>query len=64
MNRLHFSVALLLLSVSCFSQANFNITDPEKNFKEAKEFFIKRYSRIENANHLVTASTADCKARN
>ncbi len=31
----------LLFSVSCFSQPNFNVTDPEKDFKEAKEFFIK-----------------------
>ena len=41
MNRLLFPAALLLLSVSCFSQTNFNITDPEKEYKEAKEFFIK-----------------------
>src|SRR5665647_2191614 len=41
MNRLFFPIALLLLSVSCFSQTNYNITDPEKDYKEAKEFFIK-----------------------
>ena len=41
MNRLLLPVAFLLLTLSCFSQANYNITDPEKNFKEAKEFFIK-----------------------
>jgi tetratricopeptide (TPR) repeat protein len=41
MNRLFFPIALLLLSVSCFSQTNNNITDPEKDYKEAKEFFIK-----------------------
>ena len=41
MNRILFSVTLFLLSLSCFSQANYNVTDPEKNFKEAKEFFIK-----------------------
>ena len=41
MNRLLFPIALLLLSLSCFSQANYNVTDPEKEYKEAKEFFIK-----------------------
>src|SRR5664279_1064477 len=41
MTRLIFPVAFLLLSVSCFSQPNFNNTDPEKDYKEAKEFFIK-----------------------
>ncbi len=41
MNRLFIPIAFLLLSVSCFSQANYNVTDPEKEYKEAKEFFIK-----------------------
>jgi len=41
MNRLLFPIAFLLLSLSCFSQANYNVTDPEKDYKEAKEFFIK-----------------------
>jgi len=41
MNRFLFPLVFILLSASCFSQANFNVTDPEKNFKEAKEFFIK-----------------------
>jgi tetratricopeptide (TPR) repeat protein len=41
MNRFLFPVAFLLLTLSCFSQANYNVTDPEKDFKEAKEFFIK-----------------------
>lgn len=41
MNRFLFSVTILLLSFSCFSQTNYSITDPEKNYKEAKEYFIK-----------------------
>ncbi len=41
MNRFLFSLVFFLISASCFSQPNFNVTDPEKNFKEAKEFFIK-----------------------
>ncbi|MEO6328129.1 MAG: tetratricopeptide repeat protein [Ginsengibacter sp.] len=40
MNRLFF-ILLLILSLPCFSQPNFNITDPERSFKEAKDFFIK-----------------------
>src|SRR5665811_351786 len=41
MNRLLFPIAFLLLSLPCFSQANYSVTDPEKDYKEAKEFFIK-----------------------
>jgi TolA-binding protein len=41
MNRFLFSLIFFLFSVSCFSQPNFNVTDPEKNYKEAKEYFIK-----------------------
>jgi tetratricopeptide (TPR) repeat protein len=41
MTRFFLPIALLLLSVSCFSQANYNVTDPEKNFKTAREYFIK-----------------------
>lgn len=41
MNRLLFPVIFLLFTLPCFSQANYNITDPEKDFKEAKDFFIK-----------------------
>ena len=41
MNRLVSPVALLFISLSCFSQTNYNITDPEKDFKDAKEYFIK-----------------------
>ena len=41
MNRLLLPFASLLLSISCFSQANYNVTDPERDYKEAKEFFIK-----------------------
>ncbi|HXS58108.1 MAG TPA: tetratricopeptide repeat protein, partial [Hanamia sp.] len=40
MNRFLLPV-FILLSVSCFSQPNYNVTDPEKDFKQAKEFFIK-----------------------
>jgi TolA-binding protein len=41
MNRLLFCLALILFSGTCFSQPNFKVTDREKDFKEAKEFFIK-----------------------
>ncbi len=41
MNRFLLPITLILFSLSCFSQPNFNITDPEKSFKEAKDFFIK-----------------------
>jgi tetratricopeptide (TPR) repeat protein len=41
MNRLVSLFTLLIISYSSFSQANFNVTDPERSFKEAKEFFIK-----------------------
>ncbi len=41
MNRFLLPITFILFSVSCFSQPNNNVTDPEKNFKEAKEFFIK-----------------------
>lgn len=36
-----FCLLALLLSLNSFSQGNFNITDPEKKFKEAKGLFIK-----------------------
>jgi tetratricopeptide (TPR) repeat protein len=36
-----FCLLALLLSLNSFSQGNFNITDPEKQFKEAKDLFIK-----------------------
>jgi hypothetical protein len=41
MNRILFPLAFLLLSLTCFSQANYSVTDPEKDYKEAKDFFIK-----------------------
>lgn len=41
MTRFFLPLAFTLLSVSCFSQANYNVTDPEKSFKDAREFFIK-----------------------
>ncbi len=40
MKRLFFLFSLII-SLQCFSQPNFNVTDPERNFKDAKEFFIK-----------------------
>lgn len=36
-----FCLLAVLLSLNSFSQGNFNITDPEKKFKEAKGLFIK-----------------------
>ncbi|HUZ61545.1 MAG TPA: tetratricopeptide repeat protein [Hanamia sp.] len=41
MTRFFLPFVLTLFSVSCFSQANNNVTDPEKNFKTAKDYFIK-----------------------
>ncbi len=41
MIRLFLPLAFFVLSLSCFSQPNYNVTDPEKNFKEAKDYFIK-----------------------
>jgi tetratricopeptide (TPR) repeat protein len=41
MKQFLFAVAILLPSLSSFAQANYNVTDPERDFKEAKEFFIK-----------------------
>ena len=40
MKRLFF-VFLLIISLQCFSQANYNVTDPERSFKDAKDLFIK-----------------------
>lgn len=40
MNRIILSILAIALSVTTYSQANRNITDPEKNFKQAKEYFI------------------------
>ncbi|HEV8079784.1 MAG TPA: tetratricopeptide repeat protein, partial [Chitinophagaceae bacterium] len=41
MNRLFFVVTLLITSIPVFSQANYNVTDPERSFKEAKDFFMQ-----------------------
>jgi tetratricopeptide (TPR) repeat protein len=41
MPRFFLPIAFILLSVSCFAQANYNVTDPEKDFKDAKDLFIK-----------------------
>lgn len=35
-------LAVFLCSYRVFSQANYFVTDPEKDFKEAKEYFIKQ----------------------
>ncbi|MBA3674437.1 MAG: tetratricopeptide repeat protein, partial [Chitinophagaceae bacterium] len=34
-------VTLLITSIPVFSQANYNVTDPERSFKEAKDFFMQ-----------------------
>lgn len=41
MTRLFLPIVFALFSVPCFSQPNFNVTDAEKDFKQAKEYFIK-----------------------
>ena len=41
MSRFFLPIAFTLLSASCFAQANYNVTDPEKNFKDAREYFMK-----------------------
>jgi tetratricopeptide (TPR) repeat protein len=41
MNRLFLLSVILLTALTTFSQANFNVTDPDKNYKEAKDFFIR-----------------------
>ncbi len=40
MNRLFFLI-FLIISLPCFSQPNYNVTDVERSYKEAKELFIK-----------------------
>ena len=42
MNRLFPLTLLAIISFPCFSQTNFNVTDPEKDFKVAKEYFVKQ----------------------
>jgi tetratricopeptide (TPR) repeat protein len=41
MTRLILPLVFTLMSISCFSQANYFITDPQKEFKEAEDYFIK-----------------------
>jgi tetratricopeptide (TPR) repeat protein len=41
MIRFFFPIAFILLSFSSFSQPNSNVTDAEKDFKTAKDYFIK-----------------------
>lgn len=40
MNRLIFSLLAIMLGTASFAQGNLNITDPEKSYKKAKEYFI------------------------
>ncbi|HXR83104.1 MAG TPA: tetratricopeptide repeat protein [Hanamia sp.] len=41
MSRFFLPIAFTLISASCFSQANYSVTDPEKKFKDAREYFMK-----------------------
>jgi len=41
MTRIFLPILLTLISASSFSQANYFVTDPQKDFKEAQEFFMK-----------------------
>lgn len=41
MNRSILSFVLALITITSFGQANYKITDPEKDYKKAKEYFIK-----------------------
>lgn len=41
MNRFIFSVSLLLITLNLSAQANYSTTDPEKDYKKAKEYFMK-----------------------
>jgi lipopolysaccharide biosynthesis regulator YciM len=41
MNRLFSIFIFLIISFAGFSQANYNVTDPERSFKQAKDFFIQ-----------------------
>jgi len=40
MNRLLFLFILQFFYITASAQANYNATDPERDFKEAKNFFI------------------------
>ena len=42
MNRLLFLFILQFFSITASAQANYNVTDPERDFKEAKNFFIQQ----------------------
>ena len=41
MNRILIASIALLLSFPCFAQPNYNVTDPQKEYKIAKDYFIK-----------------------
>lgn len=41
MNRFLFSIILLSVSLPAFSQGDYHVTDPEKEYKQAKGYFIK-----------------------
>lgn len=40
MNRIVLSMLALVFSLSVFSQSNWNVTDPENNYKKAREYFM------------------------
>ncbi len=41
MTRLFLPLVFMILSAPCFSQENYFVTDPQKNFKEAEDLFMK-----------------------
>jgi TolA-binding protein len=41
MTRFFLSFLFIVFSIPCFSQANYSVTDPQKDFKEAEYFFLK-----------------------
>ncbi len=41
MTRFFLPLVCMILSAPCFSQANYSVTDPQKDFKEAEYYFLK-----------------------
>ena len=41
MTRFFLPFLFIVFSIPCFSQANYSVTDPQKDFKEAEYFFLK-----------------------
>ena len=41
MTRIFLPFLFIVFSIPCFSQANYSVTDPQKDFKEAEYFFLK-----------------------